>query len=56
MPEFWWLICFSQSHHHSKKEVEVQLRAEIEEIKEELAEPERCLQEAARDITILWYV
>jgi hypothetical protein len=56
MPEFWWLICFSQARHHSDKEVEEQLRAEIEELKEKVAEKERCLQETARDLAILRYV
>ena len=56
MPEFWLLICFSQVHHHSNNEVEGQLRAEIQELKEKLAEKERCLEETARDLAILRYV
>jgi len=56
MPEFWWLICFSQAHHNSNKEVEEQLRAEIKELKEKLAEKERCLQETLKDLATLRYV
>ena len=49
-----WLYV-SQAHHHSNNEVE-QLRAEIPELKEELAERERCLEATRRDLANLWYV
>jgi hypothetical protein len=55
MPEFWWLICFCQARHHNN-EVEEQLWAEIQELHEKLAEKERCLEEAARDLADLRYV
>ena len=44
------------ARHHSNNEVEQQLRAEIQELKEKLAEKERCLEETARDLAILRYV
>jgi hypothetical protein len=56
MPEFWWLIFVSQVRHHSNNEVEEQLRAEIQGLKEKLAEKERCLEETARDLANLRYV
>jgi hypothetical protein len=56
MPEYWWLICFSQARHHSNNGVEEELRAEIQELKEKLAGMERCLQETARDLANLRYV
>ena len=56
MPEFWWLFLRLSGLLPYSSEVEEQLRAEIQELKEKLAEEERCLEATARDLTNLRYV
>ena len=56
MPEFWWLVLCLSGLLPRSSEVEEQLRAENQELKEKLAEGERCLEKTARDLTNLRYV
>ena len=46
----------SQACDHSNNKAEQQLWAEIQELKEKLAERERCLEVTARDLVCLRYV